>query len=239
MHPRSPPNYKKMLRQVGSGPWEKATTLTRSLIRLGFCLAVAVLAAAFADPVVEYASNAGLFGRGNFTDRSNLDVLPALTIGTALVVILVILRVRVALREGAERTSKLLRASREALGSRIPGLLPLAFALQISVLYLMETAEQFVVYGHSLGPIVWIGGPPALSLGFHAVVCALVALGLARAVGTCTSGTLRVIGLIRSNTTILARDVPPPRRRREAMVFASFAPLLCRIGERAPPLPST
>ena len=42
------------------------------------------MAAAIADPLVEFASNAGWFGAGNFTDHSNLDVVPALFAGVAL-----------------------------------------------------------------------------------------------------------------------------------------------------------
>jgi hypothetical protein len=52
--------------------------MTRSL---GLCSAV--LAAAIADPLVEFASNAGWFGPGNFTDRSNLDVGPVFALGIA------------------------------------------------------------------------------------------------------------------------------------------------------------
>ena len=63
-------------------------------VRLWFSVAVAIIAAAVADPILESASNAGLFGHGSFTDHSNLDVLPALCIGLLAVAIHVTLRLR-------------------------------------------------------------------------------------------------------------------------------------------------
>ncbi len=36
-------------------------------VRWGFCAALAVISATIADPLVEFASNAGCFGRGSFT----------------------------------------------------------------------------------------------------------------------------------------------------------------------------
>jgi hypothetical protein len=216
---------------------ETPNPLTRSSIRLWFCLAVAVIAAAIADPLVEYGSNAGWLGYGSFTDRSNLDVLPALALGIGLLVLHLVFRVRAALTDPDERGSQLWRASRTALAPGIVRLLPLTFAIQIVILYCMETIEQFVVYGHTLGAMTWLGGPPLLSLSFHALVCALVASALAWGVRRCARGTLRVIGMIRACAMLLGRDAPPPRRRRDAIVFGRFAPLVCRIGERAPPLP--
>ena len=63
-------------------------------IRFWFCLAAAVIAAAIADPVVEFASNHGAFGAGNFTDHSSLDVVPALIAGLIAAALAVGLRVR-------------------------------------------------------------------------------------------------------------------------------------------------
>jgi hypothetical protein len=43
-------------------------------IRAWFCLAAALVAASITDPLVEFASNSGMFGPGSFTDHSNQDV---------------------------------------------------------------------------------------------------------------------------------------------------------------------
>ena len=63
-------------------------------IRLWYCAATAIIAAAIADPCVEFASNSGWFGPGRFTDRSNLDVVPALLVGLAVIACYVGMRIR-------------------------------------------------------------------------------------------------------------------------------------------------
>ena len=66
---------------------------------LGLC--AAVLAAAIADPLVECASNAGWFGPGNFTDRSNLDVGPVFALGIATLALYLVRRARVLAARGS------------------------------------------------------------------------------------------------------------------------------------------
>src|ERR1700694_3279642 len=61
-------------------------------IRFWFCVAVALVALAIADPLTEWASNAGLFGPGNFTDHSNADVVPALFAGFAFFALHLVMR---------------------------------------------------------------------------------------------------------------------------------------------------
>ena len=113
-------------------------------IRIWFCIAAALVAASIADPLVEFASNGGAFGAGSFTDHSNWDVFPALGAGVALVAVYIALRVRRALlRAGVHESLR---------PSALLALLPYVFAVQIALLYVMETAEQFVVAGHALGP---------------------------------------------------------------------------------------
>jgi hypothetical protein len=63
-------------------------------IRAWFCIAAALVAASVADPLVEFASNRGVFGPGSFTDHSNRDVLPALCAGLAFGAVYVLLRAR-------------------------------------------------------------------------------------------------------------------------------------------------
>jgi hypothetical protein len=208
-------------------------------VRFGFCTAIAVIAAAIADPLVEFASNAGWFGPGLFTDHSNLDVAPALIIGVLLLAAYLVLKARAALANGSGRDRDLWREAGHALGSGVWRLMPAIFGLQMLTLYAMETAEQYAVWGHSLGPTIWLGGPLPVSLAVHAIICAAVAVTIARWVRALTATTLRFIRLIRA----LATFAPQPAgslasRRRDSISFRRPAPVLCRIGERAPPFVS-
>ncbi len=200
--------------------------MTRASIRFWFCIAVAVIAAAVADPLVEAASNAGWFGPGTFTDHSNLDVLPALALGTALVLLHLAERVR----------RELMRASGTALGAHVWGLVPLAFSVQIVVVYGMETLEQIVVAGHPLGGTVWLGGPIWFSLCVHAAICTALTFGLARLACACTRTTVRAIRQLRALAVrSINGSAPVLLRRRQSLAFAASSPVVCRIGNRAPP----
>ncbi|HTX56973.1 MAG TPA: hypothetical protein VMD47_07700, partial [Candidatus Acidoferrales bacterium] len=186
-----------------------------------------VIAAAIADPIVEALSNAGLFGAGNFTDHSNLDVLPALACGTALLAVALVLRVR----------RDLLRASGDALRTNLAALLPWIFAIHLGALFAMETSEQIVVAGHPLGGTIWLGGPAWFSLTMHALVCTAVAFALARVACACVRTTVRIVRRLRA-LAMRALHGPPPLALRSlgAVVPGQTPPVLCRIGNRAPPL---
>jgi len=192
--------------------------------RLPFCLAVAVIAAAVADPVVELASNAGWFGPGNFTDRSNLDVFPALVVGAAVLALYLI-----------GRAAAILAGT--ALPRRLVSLMPAIFVLQIVALYVMETSEQIVIGGRVLGPTVWLGGPIFASLAIHAAFCLAVTFWIARSARGLAVTTLRVIALIKAIPAFARHRIEIlPSHRCEEGCFAQLVSVLCRIGERAPPL---
>jgi hypothetical protein len=215
----------------------KAFGVLARTIRFWFCLAVAVISAATVDPVVEFASNHGVFGPGNFTDHSNLDVLPALLAGAFLAALIVALRVRSALADPASRPPDLLRASSRALRSGLLRLLPMAFCMQIAVLFAMETTEQFAVAGHGLGGTIWLGGPVCLSLAAHAFACVVMAYALAKAIHACASATLRIIRFVHALVTLPTRTDPAVVTRRHDPLVRSLAHRSVRnIGERAPPL---
>lgn len=198
--------------------------LTVSRFRLGFSLAVAVIATAIADPIVEFASNAGWFGSGSYTDHSNLDIVPALLAGVGLLALLLVRRAPAIL-------------AGQALPSGIAALLPTIFTLQVVTLYLMESAEQLIVWGHAFGPTVWLGGPPAISLAIHAAICLAVTFAIARSKRTLAATTLRVIRLITAIASFTERATAPvPVCRTRNACFKKFLPVLCTIGERAPPL---
>ena len=198
--------------------------MRNSSIRWGFCAALAVISAALADPLVEFGSNAGWFGRGTFTDHCNLDVVPALVAGAGLMILYLI------------RKARLVVCGR-AFPLGVARLLPTIFAVQIVALYAMETVEQLVVAGHVLGPTIWLGAPPAVSLAIHAGICVAVTLTFGRSIRTLAATTLRVIRLIRAIATLAVRNGGIVAGRIfEAPCLSDFAPVLCRIGERAPPV---
>jgi hypothetical protein len=193
-------------------------------IRPLFCMALAVIAAAIADPLVEFVSNAGWFGRGSLTDHSNLDVVPALLAGLALLALHVAGKARAIL-------------AGRVFPRGIVRLLPAIFALQILTLYGMETGEQLVAWGHVLGHAVWLGAPLPISLAIHAATCIAVTLWVGRSARTLAATTLHVIRLIRAIAifAVQAKEIVLSSRF-DAIYLKELAPVLCRIGERAPPL---
>jgi len=193
-----------------------------------FCIAAAITAAALADPLVEFASNIGFFGRGTFTDHSNLDVVPALFIGAAFVAALVAVRARGVLQRIACTAITRGNAMR---------LLPATFALQLMALLSMETIEQTIVYGHALGGAIWLGGPIVISLIVHALFCAIISLVAATSLRTVARAIARVVIAFRAFTIVAAQPLSQHAEAlRKTISIARPAPLRRRIGERAPPL---
>jgi hypothetical protein len=202
--------------------------------RVWFCVGVAIVAAAFADPLLEFASNVGVFGACNCTDRSNLDVFPALLLGSLLGVRYLYLRVR---RHFVAAVPKDEVLPSDTLASNVLArLLPATFALQLLVLFTMETAEQVVVRGHVLGGTIWLGAPPPISLAVHALFCIAATFIGARVLRTLTKSAVRIAGFI-------LRAIAQNARRLHVsfacfthpVAFRRLVPVGCRIGERAPP----
>ncbi|HXW52336.1 MAG TPA: hypothetical protein VEJ41_10125 [Candidatus Acidoferrales bacterium] len=166
-----------------------------------FCAAVATVAAAIADPLVESASNAGWFGPGRFTDHSTWDVIPVLTIGLVLAAFHVWARVRRALARDHVPGPRSKECWQLQTSVR---LLPIIFGLQMAVLFAMETIEQRVVHGTLYGGTVWLGGPVAVSLTVHAATCILVTLLATMLIRVFTRRTLQLVHMIEA----LARIAP-------------------------------
>lgn len=203
-------------------------------VRLWFSLAVAVMSAAVADPLLEAASNAGAFGAGRYTDHSNLDVLPALALGLVALAIHIGLRIRGYLDTDGETMKERLRRWDTVLRSRAAMLLPVTFAAQVLVLYLMETLEQTVVAGHPLGGLIWLGAPVVIALAVHALTCVVAFFFATAVMHELALATLSVVKIIRA---ILTRDdvatTIVPRLR--IVLRKQLAPELPTAGGRAPP----
>ena len=203
------------------------------LARAGFCFAVALTAAALAGPLMEGLADSGAFGSGTFTDGSNLDMLPALCVGILAAVALAAgLARRLACPQA--RVPRWLHQAAEA-GSPALSQSLVTFALQIAVLFAMETVEQILVAGHPLGGTIWLGGPVAVSLALHAVFGIVIAMLFSRALRWLA---IRIAFVLRSVRCIVLASAQSPL----AHVGPSFLVLhypaeraLRRIRGRAPP----
>ena len=208
------------------------------MLRCAFVLLVAVLAAALADPLMEFASNVGMFGAGHFTDGSNWDVLPALVIA--------------GLACGAVATAQVAKLV-VGFGFRAAGfvdaflptrvvarLLPIAFALQIGTLFGMESIEQIVIRGHLLGGTIWLGGPVLVSLLVHAVMCVLVAMAALRMLHSFTRAAERIIISVLRPISCIAHELSQHARQSRAnAIVGDLICVLAHLRERAPPLLAT
>lgn len=207
-------------------------------IRIWFCLAVAVIGASIGDVLVESASDHGAFGPGNFTDHSSRALGPALLLGLFLIALHLALRIREALLDNARPAPNWLQLASNSLGPKVLPLVPAIFCAQILALFTTERIEQLTVYGHSFGGTIWLGGPVAISLTVQAVVSCLVTLVAAWVLRAFANATVQLVHLVRAAfATLLARGIHATYIARRSFVASGRSiRVLCRIGERAPPI---
>jgi len=210
--------------------------LSQRSIKLWFCLAAALIAAAAADPILEYASNSGWFGPGDFTDHSNWNVPGVAVIGLVLALVHLVLRTRASLAVAKRLAKNWFQQTSDAVGPNAVRLIPFIFAAQIATLYLMETIEQLVVFGHLFGPTIWLGAPVLISLSGHAVACILITLAAARLMQSCANATLSIVRIVCAFATLALRDAQALIcRLQDARTHCLPARFFCPVGERAPP----
>jgi len=164
-------------------------------IRVAFIMAVAFCAATTGDAVVEAISNSGFLWRGRYTDNSSLDLLPmfALSVVALLGALYLVVRSRVelgSLRALAFTTSRALRLT------TVVRLVPAIFAFQLATLFVMETAEQMIVYGHSFGGTLWLGAPIVFAVAMHFALGSLSALSLAVALSFSADQVVRIVRIL-------------------------------------------
>jgi hypothetical protein len=210
---------------------------------LPFLIAVALLAAALGDAVVESISNTGIFGPRYF-DNNHLSIVPTLIAGG-------VLALEVAAARCAALYGRVLDARRDWLGAAAASIathpplrdVPAVFVMQLVALFAMESSEQLIYGGKLLGGTAWLGGPVLFSLALHA----LLALGCTFLLGWTMRGIAAafasfVATAIVCDAITLPREGPIcARARREAPAFTrTQSPHARQIGERAPPfLPTT
>ncbi len=213
--------------------------MIRPASRLPFLLAVALIAAAIGDPLVETISNAGAFGRG-YADNNHASVVPALVAGAGLALLVIAGRCVSLLRHGsALRRGDWLVDGVACLARQSPLRdVPLVLALQFAALFTMESVEQLAFGGRLLGGSAWLGGPVAFSLIAHAALgsgCTLLLAALARSILATFTSFVR--DAIESILFSLARDGERAfiRRREGAALPRLQAPYVGQLGGRAPP----
>jgi hypothetical protein len=204
-------------------------------IRAWFCVTVALAALALADPLTEWASNSGWYGPGNFTDHSNADVVPILLAGLAFGLLHLVSRGRYAARAVGSRNW--FDAWAGVLDdATVLRLIPRTFAIQIVALWAAETLEQFAVSGHGFGGMIWLGAPVLVALALHGAFCTLVAYAAALGIRALAAPAMRIAALVAAFARIArTKALTPTFVCRSAPRFRTASPLVCLIGERAPP----
>ena len=193
--------------------------------RLPFLIAVALLAAAIGDALVETISNTGVLGNG-YADSNHLSLIPTAVAGGSLVALLILRRCIAVLRDLAERFAW------------SPADIPVVWILQFIALFVMESCEQLCFGGKLLGGTVWLGGPVWFSMLAHLVLGASCMIVVGKAIDVLVRHCAVLVGIAlefifdayaRGNATSFAF------RRRSSNVRCNRALCVAQIGERAPP----
>jgi hypothetical protein len=208
----------------------------KTIVKIWFCLAAATIAATVADSIVEFASNHGWFGPGDFTDHSSWVVGPALLTGLIFIALYVCMRARQILGLGQKERCNWLRLTSDVIEKRTLSLVPFIFGLQILALFVMEKSEQLAVYGHGIPGGVWLGGPVIASLAIHLVFCCLITVGAAWLVRALARATVQFVHLVRLFATLRERGLGTHYLvRTPEIIPGRSVRARWRIGERAPP----
>jgi hypothetical protein len=211
--------------------------LPSRLRRLPYLIAVALVAAAFGDPFVESLANGGVFGRA-YHDGNQLSVVPTLVLALALAFALGCRRAVAAWRRSRETRSDWVIAMAERGRTRSPLRdVPVVFVTQLAAVFAMEAIEQLITGQPLELGLSWLGGPVAVSLAIHALICIALTLALAR---LCVAIAATVDSLVRAALRFvlaLAASALPVRfaARRFAVQPRAQAPHARQIGGRAPP----
>ncbi len=205
--------------------------------RMAFAAAAAVTAAALVDPLVEKLSNAGVFGAGRFTDGSNADVIPALAIAALLCAVFIALTVQRVLRDSPV-TRWVSRSVSHLDAPSVSRLLPVIFALQLGILYVMETLEQVFAVGHSFGGTIWLGAPILASLLLHFTGSVIVSFVLSRALHAIARRVVDAVHFILCLVLRCEIGCVCAVRREPIEISPLLESLIACLKERAPPHPA-
>jgi hypothetical protein len=136
-------------------------------------LAIAFVAAAIGDPLVETISNRGLFGSA-FIDRDQQSAVPVLVASILLGLLLLVARFRYAAAlAGTESRDWVREVVAELSTTSSSRTVAPIFAVQLTVVYAMESCEHALGAGAAIAGLSWLGGPVIFSLLLHLAVCLL------------------------------------------------------------------
>ena len=186
-----------------------------------FCAAAALTAAALTDPILEALSNAGVFGPGRFTDRSTVDVIPALCIAVALAFVVLLRRLRL--------------WEIQAPITPLSGIFTKIYPMQIAMLFAMESVEQIAIAGHPLGGTLWLGAPVLISLAAHLASCLVVTWGLSRLLRWSARAIVRIVQAVFVFLHRRTAGATHAVRVGAAPLPRSIEPYLRALHGRAPP----
>ena len=117
-------------------------------------------------------------------------------------------------------------------------MLPAILTMQMLALFMMETTEQFVVFGHPLGGTIWLGGPVIVSLAIHAFCGVVCVFSLSSALRALAAGIARVVDCVLSHYQKLVRSGATIRLTRGRISCVFDLVVIGSVVGRGPPLSS-
>jgi hypothetical protein len=151
--------------------------LSSFVFRWPYLAAVALIAAAVSDLLVEAIANSGAFGSA-FFDTDDSSIVPSLFAAMLLAGGVIGGHMSAACRHSrAGRRDWLANVAADVARHSPLRHLRLIIGLQFGALFAMESAEQYLAHGHILGGLLWLGGPPLASSACHVAVGVLCTLG--------------------------------------------------------------
>ncbi|HUA08275.1 MAG TPA: hypothetical protein VMA98_03305 [Candidatus Acidoferrales bacterium] len=202
--------------------------------------AVALVAAALADPLVESIANSGIVGRG-YHDNDHASVVPTLVAGTMLVLLLITARCVRLVNLAPGRRSRLLAVARR-ISERSPIRdLPYVLSLQFAALFAMESSEQLMLVHRLSGGSAWLGGPVWFSVLTHVAIGVACTVLAARTMRAVVRGCADLVIALEFILCAFGRERALLFARRDNAAAHVYRRILdaCRCGERAPPLQTT
>ena len=200
-------------------------------------MAVALVAAAIADPLVESIANTGALGRG-YSDNDHASVVPTLIFGSVLLLLVIGARCLGLVRRASVYRRWVVGIARHLCARPALADLPYVVLLQFAALFVMESCEQLLYDGRLGGGTAWLGGPIWFSIATHVLIgllCTILAACATRSiVRRCAA--LVSIALDFILCALRIGDVALfARRRHEATCGHAQRLDVGRLGQRAPP----
>jgi hypothetical protein len=211
--------------------------LIASLGSIPLLAAMAILAAAVGDPIVEAVASSGLFGSG-YHDADRSSVLASGLAGLVLAAGAFVLRCCQEWRTSPHRLARR-RASRATAGFEIPPLLQLAivFGLQLSIVLGMQTSEDLLA-GRAIDLHAWLGGPAWFALTAYGAICVGLTSTLRRFMRSFVTKVVDDLRAAQRRLRARTRSgaCKPTSRSLPSRVLGALDPSVRRTRGRAPPL---